>query len=129
MISFESKSSEFQIVSPGPSKPSWKYFAITKESNVLVYRAPGPASRDYGPFALERVLKGAFEDTTCLAWSTCSQIIAVGSRDTTTRIYALPKFKNLRVYCLGGHTEPVINVFFQKGSLKCYTLSLSLIHI
>ena len=33
--------------------PDGKYFAITKESNAFVYRAPGPASRDYGPFALE----------------------------------------------------------------------------
>ena len=103
--------------------PDGKYFAITKESNVLVYRAPGPSSRDYGPFTLERVLKGAFDDTSCLTWSTCSQIIAVGSKDTTTRIYALQKFKNLKVCCLGGHSEPIVNVFFQKDSLKCYTLS------
>ena len=103
--------------------PDGKYFAITKESNVLVYRAPGPSSRDYGPFALERVLKGAYDDTTCLTWSSCSQIIAVGSKDTTTRIYALQKFKNLKVYCLGGHSEPIVNVFFEKDSLACYTLS------
>ena len=88
-----------------------------------MYRAPGPSSRDYGPFALERVLKGAYDDTTCLTWSSCSQIIAVGSKDTTTRIYALQKFKNLKVYCLGGHSEPIVNVFFEKDSLACYTLS------
>ena len=103
--------------------PDGKYFAITKESNVLVYSAPGPASRDYGPFTLERVLKGAFDETSCLTWSTCSQIVAVGSKDTTTRIYAIEKFKNLKVYCLGGHSEPIVNVFFQENSLTCYTLS------
>ena len=103
--------------------PDGKYFAITKESNVLVYKAPGPSSRDYGPFALERVLKGAYDDTTCLTWSSCSQIIAVGSKDTTTRIYALKRFKNFKVYCLGGHSEPIVNVFFEKDSLGCYTLS------
>lgn len=103
--------------------PDGKYFSITKESNVLVYRAPGPSSRDYGPFALERVLKGAFDETSCIAWSSCSQIVAVGSKDTTTRIYAIQKFKNLKVYCLGGHSEPIVNVFFEKDSLTCYTLS------
>ena len=103
--------------------PDGKYFAITKESNAFVYRAPGPASRDYGPFALERVLKGAFDETTSLQWSDCSQIVAVGSKDNTTRIYAIARFKNLKVYCLGGHSEPITNVFFYKNSLTCLTLS------
>jgi hypothetical protein len=39
------------------------------------------------------------------------------------RLYALEKFSNFSVYCLGGHTEPIVASFFEKDSLVCYTVS------
>jgi periodic tryptophan protein 2 len=57
-------------------------------TNVLVfqvYLSPGPHNREYNPFMMDRVLRGAFDDTTSLAWSSCSRILAVGSKDNTTR--------------------------------------------
>jgi len=103
--------------------PDCKHFAITKETNAFVYRSPGPHTRDYSSFAVERVLKGAYDDTVCLAWSSCSRILAVGSRDMTVRVYALQKFENMRVYCLGGMSDPVVGAFFEADSLDMYSVS------
>ena len=102
--------------------PDGKYFAITKESNALVYASPGATDHNYDPWSLERVLKGAFDDVTCLRWSPCSRVVAVGSKDNTTRLYALRRFKNFKVYCLGGHNEPIVDVFVDPD-LRVYTLS------
>jgi len=102
--------------------PDGRYFALTKESVAMVYRAPGPQNHQFNPWGLERVLKGAFDDTTCVQWSPCSRIVAVGAKDNTTRIYALQRFKNFKVYCLGGHNEPIVRVFFDKD-FRVYTLS------
>lgn len=103
--------------------PDSKHFALTKEDSAFVYSAPGPHSRDYSPFSMERVLKGAYDDTTCLAWSSCSRLVAVGAKDMTVRIYALHKFSNLSVCCLGGMTDPAVATFFEANSLDCYSLS------
>ncbi len=103
--------------------PDGRHFSVAKESNVFVYRTPGPANREFSPFVMERVLRGAYEDVTCVAWSSCSRIVAVGSRDTSVRLFALEEFENFRSYALGGHTEEVRAVFFERDSLMCYTLS------
>jgi len=103
--------------------PDSRHFALTKENGVFVYKCPGPHSREYSPFVMERVLQGPYDETTCLAWSSCSRIVAVGSADMTVRIYALEKFKNFSVCCLGGMTDPVVGTFFESGSLDCYSVS------
>ena len=38
--------------------PDGALFAVAKENHVFVYAAPGPKTREYQPFVLERVLKG-----------------------------------------------------------------------
>ena len=103
--------------------PDSRHFAVARENNVFVYRSPGPHTREYSPFALERVFKGAYDDTTCLRWSSCSRILAVGSRDSNTRLYAFERLENLSTYSIGGHAEPVVGVFFEKDSLCAYTVS------
>ncbi len=67
--------------------------------------------------------QGAYDDTTCLTWSDCSRILAVGAKDMTVRIYSLDKFKNFSVCSLGGMTDPVVGVFFESNSLDCYSIS------
>ena len=98
--------------------PDGRYLALAKESNVMVYKSPAKLGPEFNPFGLERVLKGAFDDTTCICWSSCSRIVAVGSKDNTTRLYAMPKFKNFRICALGGHNEPIVQVFFEKDFLR-----------
>ena len=103
--------------------PDGRQFAVAKENLVLIYRTPGAMNKDYNPFALDRVLKGALDDTTTITWSSDSQIVAVGSKDNATRLYpARSKYSNFVSYCLGGHSDPVIAAFFQQNSLGCFTL-------
>jgi len=45
------------------------------------------------------------------------------STSYVNRLYALERFSNFSVYCLGGHNEPIVASFFEKDSLVCYTLS------
>merc|ERR1712142_1008034 len=78
--------------------PDSKHFALTKENSVFVYCSPGSSKRVFDPFVLERVFHGANDDTTCLDWSFDSKLLAIGSRDMTTRIYPISKMKNLREY-------------------------------
>ena len=103
--------------------PDSKLFAITKEDKAFVYTAPGPHSREYNPFNMTRVLKGAYNDTSCLAWSSCSRFLAVGSKDMSVRIYALEKFANITVCSLGGLSDSCVATFFETNSLDCYSLS------
>ena len=86
-----------------------------------VLRDPTPETS--APFTMERVLKGAYDFTTCLDWSSCSRILAVGSRDMTVRIYALSSFSNLSVCCLGGSSDPVVGAFFETNSLDIYSVA------
>lgn len=77
-------------------------------------------------FDLDRVLTGAFDDVSCVAWTGCSRLVAAGSKDNTVRIYALRKFSNFGkadAYRVGGHSDAIVRVFFEKGSLDLYTVS------
>ena len=103
--------------------PDGKQFAVAKENLVMIYRTPGVGRRDFNPFGLDRVLKGALDDTETLSWSSDSKFLAVGAKDNTTRIYPVrQKYANFRPYCLGGHSDPIISTFFVQD-LDCYTLS------
>ena len=103
--------------------PDGKQFAVAKENLVFIYRTPGAKNKDFNPFGLDRVLKGALDDTSSITWTSDSEIIAVGSKDNTTRLYpARQKYSNFYSYCLGGHSDPVVATFFRDDSLECFTL-------
>lgn len=40
---------------------------------------------------MERVFHGAYDETTCIDWSSDSKILAVGSKDQATKLYPLEK--------------------------------------
>lgn len=71
--------------------PDGKYFAVCKESNVFIFKAPGQFSGEYNAFVMVRVFHGSYDETTCLDWSFDSKILAVGSKDMSTRLYSLEK--------------------------------------
>ncbi|XP_064489953.1 periodic tryptophan protein 2 homolog [Ornithodoros turicata] len=102
--------------------PNGKYFAVTKDNCVFVYRTPGHA-REFRPFALERVLTTAYDETTCIDWSTDSRVLAVGSKDMTTKVISLHRMTNFSLATLGSHSDVIIKCFFEKDSLDLYTLS------
>lgn len=63
-----------------------KYFVL-----VFVFRTPDPLSGGVSTFVMERVFSGAYDETTCLDWSTDSRILAVGSKDMSTKLYPIEK--------------------------------------
>lgn len=44
---------------------------------------------------MERVFHGANDETTCLDWSSDSQILAVGSKDMAVKLYPLEKYLSI----------------------------------
>ncbi|XP_018569437.1 periodic tryptophan protein 2 homolog [Anoplophora glabripennis] len=103
--------------------PDSKHFAVCKENNVFVFKAPGPFSGQYNAFIMERVYHGAYDETTCLDWSTDSRILAVGSKDMATKLYPLDKWANFRIYSLGNHTDGIVGCFFEEGNYDITTVS------
>lgn len=90
---------------------------------VFIMKSPGPYTGEYNSFVMERVFRGAVDDTTCLDWSCCSRLLAIGSKDMSTRIYSLDKFDNFRSYLLGGHSHMIVGCFFEKNSFDITTIS------
>ncbi|CAG9859982.1 unnamed protein product [Phyllotreta striolata] len=103
--------------------PDGKHFAVCKENNVFVFRAPGPYSGEYNAFVMERVFHGAYDETTCLDWSFDSKILAVGSKDMATKLYPLEKYENFRICSLGNHTEGIVGCFFEENNYDITTIS------
>ncbi|XP_063980144.1 periodic tryptophan protein 2 homolog isoform X2 [Diachasmimorpha longicaudata] len=103
--------------------PDGKHFAVCKENRVFIFNAPYLESGEFNPFVMERVFSGPVDDTTVLCWSFDSKILAVGSKDTTTKLYSLEKFANFRYCSLGGHSEEIVSCFFEKSSYDLTTIS------
>ncbi|CAN7995425.1 unnamed protein product [Ixodes hexagonus] len=103
--------------------PNGKYFAVTKDNAVFVYRTPGHTRREYAPFALERVITTAYDETTCIEWSSDSRLLAVGSKDMSVKVLALHRMANFALVTLGSHSDVIVNCFFEKDSADLYTVS------
>jgi periodic tryptophan protein 2 len=102
--------------------PNGKFFALTKENSVFVYRSPG-SKREYNPFTLERVFHGFFDETTCLDWSSDSRFLMAGSKDMSVRVYALDKILHFKKFLLGGNTDAIVGCFFERDSMDAYTVA------
>lgn len=85
--------------------------------------APCTFTGEFRSFIMKRVFKKSRDQVTCLDWSSCSKLLAVGSKDTTTKIYTVDYLDNLNMYSMGGHTDKVVGVFFEKKSLDLITVS------
>ncbi|RZC43013.1 periodic tryptophan protein 2 -like protein, partial [Asbolus verrucosus] len=103
--------------------PDGKHFAVCKENNVFVFKAPGLLSGEYNAFVMERVFHGAYDETTCLDWSFDSRILAVGSKDMAAKLYPLDKWSNFRIYSLGNHTDIIVGCFFEENTYDITTIS------
>ncbi|KAL4230154.1 U3 snoRNP protein [Mactra antiquata] len=102
--------------------PDGSKFAVTRDSKVLVFHAPGK-TREYNPFVLDRIFYGPYDETTCLDWTDDSKAFCVGSKDMNTRVYGAEKFSNLIVYSIGGHNDVITGAYFEQNSLDLYTIS------
>lgn len=85
--------------------------------------APSCFTGEFRSFVMKRVFKKSNDEVTCLDWSSCSKLLAVGSKDTTTKIYTVEYLDNLNMYSLSGHTDKIVGVFFEKKSLDLITVS------
>lgn len=85
--------------------------------------APCTFTGEFRSFVMKRVFKKARDEVTCMDWSPCSKLLAVGSKDTTTKIYTVDYLDNLSMYSLSGHTDKIVGVFFEKKSLDLITVS------
>ncbi|XP_063233160.1 periodic tryptophan protein 2 homolog [Bacillus rossius redtenbacheri] len=103
--------------------PDGRYLAVCKDSKVFVFKAPGAHSGEYNPFVMERVFHDAYDETTCLDWTSDSRILAAGSKDMMTRLYGLEEFSNFGRSLLGGHSDAMVACFFERDSLDAATLS------
>ncbi|CAK1551545.1 unnamed protein product [Leptosia nina] len=103
--------------------PDGKHFAACCDSTVFIMSAPCVFTGEFRSFILKRVYKKAHDEVTCLDWSACGRLLAVGSKDTCTKIYTLDYLDNINMYSLSGHTDKIVGVFFEKKSLDLITVS------
>ncbi|KAH9641191.1 hypothetical protein HF086_004578 [Spodoptera exigua] len=92
-------------------------------NEIFIMTAPCTFTGEFRSFVMKRVFKKARDEVTCMDWSPCSKLLAVGSKDTTTKIYTVDYLDNLSMYSLSGHTDKIVGVFFEKKSLDLITVS------
>ncbi|KAF6200679.1 hypothetical protein GE061_005123 [Apolygus lucorum] len=103
--------------------PDGKYVAFAKGRTVNVFRAPGKYLGEYNPFVLEKVFHGAFDDVTCMDWSSDSAELICGSKDTTARVYSMKRSKKFRICKFSGHGDVLVGVYFEENSLNAWSIS------
>ncbi|KAK3769873.1 hypothetical protein RRG08_036920 [Elysia crispata] len=102
--------------------PDGSKFAVTRDTVVQVFKAPGK-TREFNPFVLYRTFPGHVDDTTSIDWTSDSRVLCTGSRDRRTRVIAIERQKNLSVYDLGGLRDSVVGSFFDYNSLDVYCVA------
>lgn len=103
--------------------PNGKYFAVARGYVVTVYIVPGEINNDYGSFKALRHFAHGHDDIAWFDWSSDSKLLAVGSSDNTTRIFAIELYENFRPYQLAGHTDSIVGCYFEMDSLDVNTIS------
>lgn len=103
--------------------PNGKFFAVVRPGIVLVFKTPGHLTGEFGGFVLEKYFSGAFNDFTCVDWSSDSRFVAVGSKDNMTRIFGIGYYQHFRATVLAGHTDQIQGCFFENNSMDMNTIS------
>lgn len=88
-----------------------------------MFIVPGEITGEYGGFKALRHFTGAHDDVVWIDWSSDSKLLAIGSKDNTTKICALDYYDNFRPYILSGHTDSIVSCFFMENSLDASTIS------
>lgn len=51
------------------------------------------------------------------------RLIGIGGKDSCIRIYPVQKFENFKPITLTGHSDSMVNIFFESVNYDLYTLS------
>lgn len=123
-----------QITALGFS-PNGKYYVVCGGMKALVYLTPGIAfnnrQRELSPFKIHKVVKAHYDDTTCIAWSSDSRLLAIGSKDLTVKIVTVEQEKIFNIpgfISISGHSDVVTKCFFAaetSTNLDLFTLSIN----
>lgn len=90
---------------------------------VTVFRTPGEITGEYNSFKVLRHFPVAYDEIAWIDWSTDSRLLAVGSKDNSTKIIAIEYYENFRPYLLSGHSDSIVGCFFEANSLDVNTIS------
>lgn len=72
---------------------------------------------------IERIFHDSHEEKTCLDWSFDSRFIIVGSRDNSSKIYALKLLETFKPFILSGHSDEIVACSFEENSLNAIVVS------
>jgi periodic tryptophan protein 2 len=101
--------------------PNDECFAVTFGHGCQIWRTPG-IKREFSPLVLSRTVSGHHDDTTCLAWSSDSQSLVLGSKDLSARVYYRAHSKNMSMSMLVGHRSELIGVHYYKDDDQIFTV-------
>lgn len=88
----------------------------------MIFKTPGTATGEYSSFLVHRVIRTAFDQTTCLEWSDDSKLLAVGGKDSCVRVFSVEFVNNFRPYAIGQQSSEIIGCFFSENSLDLNTV-------
>ncbi|BET00247.1 periodic tryptophan protein 2 [Nesidiocoris tenuis] len=103
--------------------PDGKRVAFAKGSAVHVFHSPGKFLGEFDAFVLEKVFTGAFDDVTCVDWSSDSEHLVCGSKDATARVYSMGRSKRFQICALSGHQDVLVGAYFEESSMDVVTVS------
>uniref|UniRef100_A0A915KP00 Uncharacterized protein n=1 Tax=Romanomermis culicivorax TaxID=13658 RepID=A0A915KP00_ROMCU len=103
----------FKIVKICKFSPDSQFFVVCRDSDALLFKAPGPQTGHYNPFFLDRTYALAHDSIITLDWSHDSKFFVCGSLDSGVRVCATKRYKNIYVYNLSGHSSAIVGCFFE----------------
>ncbi|RCI03258.1 hypothetical protein CU098_004251, partial [Rhizopus stolonifer] len=103
--------------------PDGKYFAVSIEKNVEIWKAPGH-TREYAPFVRVKTSVGHHDTVTNINWSPDSRFIITSSKDMSSRIYTVERdVEKFVPPTLSGHRDYIVNAWFSADMTNIYTIS------
>ncbi|KRZ32401.1 Periodic tryptophan protein 2 -like protein [Trichinella pseudospiralis] len=113
-----------KALSAAKFSPDGRYFAVCRDMDVQVFRAPGIVAMSYNPFYVEKTHHIAQDKITCLEWSDDSKFFVVGSKDLQTRVCSVD-YRLRPVVCnLSGHSHPIVHCFFDNYNYDIFTVDI-----
>jgi len=91
--------------------PDGKYFAITSDKTVNIWKAPGH-TREFAPFVLYFTALGHHDAITNINWSPDSRFFITSSKDMTCRIFTVDRSIDFVPASLSGHRDYIVNAWF-----------------